>query len=54
MKAIVKRPVPGGNYEVGKEYDFDGGGLQWLVKGRYIEPIIETKEKAVVTPSEKR
>lgn len=50
MKARILRPVPGSKeYKMGEVYDFEGD-TQWLVKGRYIQPVAEKPQKAIVTP----
>ncbi len=53
MRAKVLRPIPGTReYQKGEEYEFTGD-TQWLVKGRYIQPLPDKPEKATANP-EKR
>ena len=49
MKAKVLRPIPGSRaYQMGEVYEFEGD-TQWLIKGRYIQPVEEKPKKATVT-----
>jgi len=44
MRAKVLKTVPGSDYAIGDEADFDELAAQWLVAGEYIEEIKKPKQ----------